>query len=110
MLLLFNGEKCWPEEKVSPSDVSIIPARHSLRLPVNTMMLAAALVAIMALVCHVLLSRHWSAKEQLPPGPKPAPLVANALQLPAEYQERTYLEWGRQFGTLGGCFCQHLDH
>ena len=63
-------------------------------------MFIVALVIILALVCYVFLYRHQPVKGRLPPGPKPAPLVGNALQLPAQYQERTYLEWGRQFGML----------
>ena len=37
---------------------------------------------------------------QLPPGPRPFPLVGNILQLPSEFQERTLLTWGRRYGAI----------
>lgn len=38
--------------------------------------------------------------QRLPPGPRSLPLIGNVHQLPAEYQERTFLEWGRKFGNI----------
>ncbi|TCD62443.1 hypothetical protein EIP91_006905 [Steccherinum ochraceum] len=43
----------------------------------------------------------WSRSSlPLPNGPKPLPLIGNVHQLPEEYQERAFFEWGRQFGSL----------
>ena len=38
---------------------------------------------------------------RLPPGPKPLPLVGNIHQMPIEYQEKTFYEWGKTYGELG---------
>jgi hypothetical protein len=39
----------------------------------------------------------------LPPGPKPRPIIGNALDMPREYEWLTYSEWAKQFG---GSSCQ----
>ncbi|PSR70426.1 hypothetical protein PHLCEN_2v13677 [Hermanssonia centrifuga] len=37
---------------------------------------------------------------RLPPGPSAIPLIGNVHQLPTEYQEKTFFEWGRQYGGI----------
>ncbi|OCH85972.1 cytochrome P450 monooxygenase [Obba rivulosa] len=37
---------------------------------------------------------------RLPPGPKPIPILGNVHQLPQEYQQRTFGEWGRTYGDV----------
>ncbi|TCD62441.1 hypothetical protein EIP91_006903 [Steccherinum ochraceum] len=60
---------------------------------------AAAVALVLIVICHLTLTRRRSSFP-LPPGPKPLPFVGNALELPREYQERTFLAWGRQYGDL----------
>ncbi|KAF8153982.1 cytochrome P450 [Crassisporium funariophilum] len=36
----------------------------------------------------------------LPPGPKPLPLIGNVLQIPTDNQEETFAEWGAQYGDV----------
>ena len=36
---------------------------------------------------------------RLPPGPKAIPLLGNVHQLPMDYQEKTFAEWTRVYGT-----------
>ena len=36
--------------------------------------------------------------EHLPPGPPGQFLIGNALQLPVEYQWKTFAEWGKKYG------------
>lgn len=37
-------------------------------------------------------------KRRYPPGPPAIPILGNVHQLPAEYQQRKFAEWGRQYG------------
>ncbi|EMD36586.1 hypothetical protein CERSUDRAFT_84764 [Gelatoporia subvermispora B] len=37
---------------------------------------------------------------QLPPGPKPIPVLGNVHQLPQDYQPRTFHEWGKRYGDV----------
>ncbi|ESK84364.1 cytochrome p450 [Moniliophthora roreri MCA 2997] len=36
----------------------------------------------------------------LPPGPKPLPIIGNALDMPKDYPWRTFAEWCKQYGNL----------
>lgn len=35
----------------------------------------------------------------LPPGPKPRPIIGNALDMPREYEWLTYSDWAKQYGA-----------
>lgn len=35
-----------------------------------------------------------------PPGPRQLPFIGNAHQLPAQYQQSTFAEWGQEFGPF----------
>ena len=62
----------------------------------NTELLTAVGIAFAVLVCiHGL---HDRRKTRYPPGPAGLPLVGNVLQLPKEYHERKFQEWGREYG------------
>ncbi|OBZ74507.1 O-methylsterigmatocystin oxidoreductase [Grifola frondosa] len=39
-------------------------------------------------------------KNRFPPGPQPLPLLGNVHQLPADYQHKTFAEWGRRYGDV----------
>lgn len=55
-----------------------------------------ALLLIFAWRTHT--RRSASQRQRLPPGPKPLPLLGNAHQLPMEYQEYTFKQWGKTYG------------
>jgi len=60
----------------------------------------AAFICVLAIVALTL--ARISAKRRrlrLPPGPRQLPFLGNVQQLPEEYQEYTFAEWGRRFGT-----------
>lgn len=69
---------------------------------------AAAVALVLIVICHLTLTRRKSSFP-LPPGPKPLPFVGNALELPREYQERTFLAWGRQYGMCVHHLCSPSD-
>ena len=60
----------------------------------------AIVIAIVFLLVQYLLRSMDGLSHPLPPGPKGMLFVGNALQLPAEYQERMLYFWGKAFGTL----------
>ncbi|KZT03589.1 cytochrome P450 [Laetiporus sulphureus 93-53] len=37
---------------------------------------------------------------KLPPGPRPLPLLGNILRLPHDFQEKTFAQWGAQYGDV----------
>ncbi|KAF9476783.1 cytochrome P450 [Pholiota conissans] len=55
------------------------------------------LVSLLSL-CFFFLFRRKS-KLPLPPGPKGWPLIGNALDIPAEYEWKTYHRWSQELGT-----------
>jgi len=45
----------------------------------------------------------------LPPGPKGWPIIGNALDMPTEYEWKTYHEWCKKFGAFCFWFAIILD-
>ncbi|KAI0792429.1 cytochrome P450 monooxygenase [Abortiporus biennis] len=58
--------------------------------------LIAALVVAYYFILHV--SRRDTRK--YPPGPKPLPVLGNVHQLPLEYQESAFADWGKKYGGI----------
>lgn len=63
---------------------------------------AAFLAGILTVFClvHFIGTARCTSPVQLPPGPRGLPIIGNALQLPFDYQERTYFSWAKEFGQL----------
>lgn len=61
----------------------------------------AVILTILAfgLVLYTVSTKNNTPPAHLPPGPKGIPLLGNVHQLPAEYQEKAFAEWGRKYGT-----------
>jgi hypothetical protein len=61
-----------------------------------TILLSVAIVSIVA---------YLNSRQKIPkglkavPGPKPLPVIGNALDLP-EYPEKKFMEWAREYGEL----------
>ena len=66
---------------------------------------------ILPLVLWQLLSKKSRGNPQglpLPPGPKPLPLIGNALDMPKDYPWKTFQQWCKQYGTsrtFGHLYC-----
>ena len=51
----------------------------------------------------ILFLMYWtfpSFRTNVPPGPRPLPLIGNIHQIPMDDQEEVYTEWAKQYGTL----------
>lgn len=60
---------------------------------------STAPVAVAVLTIIVIYALYGAlARRRLPPGPRALPLVGNVHQLPMEYQEKTFFEWGKTYG------------
>ena len=47
--------------------------------------------------------------DHLPPGPPGQFLIGNALQLPVEYQWKTFAEWGKKYGIASARIVQSVS-
>ena len=48
----------------------------------------------------LLLKRQFSKRYNLPPGPKPLPLIGNMHQVPKTHPWLKYTEWAKQYGMI----------
>ena len=71
----------------------------NLLLFVPTVAFLAGFLAVVCLV-HFVDTARCTSPVRLPPGPRGLPIIGNALQLPFDYQERTYVSWAKEFGKL----------
>jgi hypothetical protein len=53
-------------------------------------------LALCALPVAYAFTKHT--KQNLPPGPKPLPLIGNILDVPKEAAWKVFQEWGHQYG------------
>ena len=59
--------------------------------------------ALLALVLWQFMTKRAKINPQrlpLPPGPRPLPLIGNALDMPAEFPWKTFREWTNKYGAL----------
>ncbi|KAI0338581.1 cytochrome P450 [Trametopsis cervina] len=57
-------------------------------------------LTLLAGVIHIYIAIKSRRRSPYPPGPPGLPIVGNVHQLPQEFQERTFSEWGRQYGDI----------
>ena len=46
-----------------------------------------------------LFNKYWPTR-RFPPGPKPLPLIGNALDMPKSHEYLTYTKWGKEYGDV----------
>ncbi|KAH8093136.1 cytochrome P450 [Cristinia sonorae] len=64
--------------------------------------LGAGILLLLCLVraIYSVWSNRYSKEPPFPPGPKTVPFLGNVHQLPVENQQKTFYDWGRQFGDI----------
>lgn len=62
------------------------------------------LASVIGITCFSFFWDHGPTRisPRLPPGPRQLPFIGNAHQLPEEYQQNAFAEWGKKFGMLWG--------
>ncbi|KAH9917078.1 cytochrome P450 [Fomitopsis serialis] len=68
-------------------------------LPFATSIVTALVALIAALVVFDAFFTRRS-RQRLPPGPRPLPFLGNIHQLPAAEQQKTFTEWGAEYGDI----------
>lgn len=59
-----------------------------------------AIVSVFLIMAYCAYRSLTATRPHLPPGPKPAPVIGNMLQLSAEHTELLFQQWASQFGQL----------
>jgi Cytochrome P450 len=69
-------------------------------LQTSPLLLGCSLV--IAGIIHYLYRQYSTSRSKLPypPGPRPLPLLGNALDLPTSHEYETYRRWGKEFGDV----------
>ncbi|EIW56884.1 cytochrome P450 [Trametes versicolor FP-101664 SS1] len=57
------------------------------------------LVSVLILAFYLFLSKIFTKRTNFPPGPRGLFLLGSAHKLPLQYQEKTFLKWGKQYGA-----------
>ncbi|KAH9834652.1 cytochrome P450 monooxygenase [Rhodofomes roseus] len=65
-----------------------------------TLPIVVCLISVVALGIAYTSNAVWHRSRPLPPGPKPWPLLGNALDISIEYLHRTFSEWCQCYGDI----------
>jgi len=58
------------------------------------------LIVLFVTAASYALNGRYLRSRNLPPGPRPLPILGNAHQMPLEYGEKTFAEWSSQYGDV----------
>lgn len=90
-----------PRRRLQGPAVSITPScvlQPMISYSIHAWQIAAALLLV---VFYTVLKQFTGRRgRKLPPGPRPVPLLGNVHQLPLQYQQRAFAQWGRVYGDL----------
>lgn len=60
-------------------------------------------VALLASISYGLYKTSNPRKLPLPPGPRPWPIIGNALDVPRDAQWSTFMKWAKEYGAFIFC-------
>ena len=73
---------------------------EGLELPSPSRSFSPIFIAVLLFVVLPVISSRRRQQENLPPSPPNNFLIGHALRLPADYQWRTFAQWGREYGEM----------
>ena len=73
---------------------------RGLQDPTALLVLVASLLAVVIALTSPLLRVSTRRAMRPPPGPPRLPFIGNIHQLPAEYQQHDFAQWGKKYGAF----------
>lgn len=84
-------------------------AVHTPKMPTDVVYNSSVL-CFLGIVCFVIWRARFARSVDLPPGPRPLPLVGNFFNLPRKREWEVFTQWKAIYGTWGTSRWRHIIH